>query len=118
MERADLEALVRTYVDAVGRQDVDACTALFAQDAVQEDPLGSPPNVGHDAIRAFFEKSFQTPFSVSLDPDLRIGGDYVSFRFTITVPLGDTSIEVKVADLAKVGSDGLITQLWAIQDMG
>ena len=118
MELADLEALVRTYVDAVGRQDVEACTALFAEDAVQEDPLGSPPNVGHDAIRAFFEKSFQTPFSVELDEDLRIGGDYVSFRFTITVPLGDNSIEVRVADLMKVDGEGKIAQLWAIQDLG
>lgn len=118
MERADLEALVRTYVEAVGRQDVDACVELFAEDAVQEDPLGSPPNHGRDAIRAFFEKSFQTPFSVELDPDVRIGGDHVSFRFIISVPLGDTTLEIKVADLAKVDSDGRFAQMWAIQDLG
>lgn len=118
MERADVEALVRTYVDAVGRQDVDACTALFAQDAVQEDPLGSPPNVGHEAIRAFFEKSFQTPFTVEADPDIRIGGDYVSFRFVISVPLGDQTLQVKIADLAQLSPDGSIARLWAIQDMG
>lgn len=118
MERSELEALVHTYVEAVGRQDVDACTRLFAPDGVQEDPLGTPPNVGHDAIRAFFEKSFAVPFTVEMNPEILIGGDYASFRFTINVPLGDDTVVVRVADLMQVNHDGQIARLWAIQDMG
>ncbi len=118
MERTELEALVHTYVEAVGRQDIDACVALFAPEAVQEDPLGAPPNVGHDAIRAFFEKSFAVSFSVEMNPEILIGGDYVSFRFVINVPLGDDTVVVRVADLMQVDGEGRIARLWAIQDMG
>ena len=118
MERSELEALVHTYVDAVGRQDIDALVAMFAEDAIQEDPVGTPPNVGHDAIRGFFEKSFAVPFSVEMNPEILVGGNYASFRFVITVPIGDDKVVVRVADLLKANDDGTIAQLWAIQDMG
>ncbi len=118
MDRTELEALVHTYVDAVGRQDVEGCVALFAEEGVQEDPLGSPPNVGHEAIRAFFEKSYAVPFTVEMDPEILIGGDYASFRFTIKVPLGEDTVVVRVADLMQVDERGKITRMQAIQDMG
>ena len=43
--REQVESVVRQYVDAVGRQDLEATLALFAEDARQEDPVGTPPPV-------------------------------------------------------------------------
>jgi steroid delta-isomerase len=119
-EREQVEALVTRYVDAVARQDVEATVACFAPDAVQHDPVGSPPNVGEDAIRAFFEKSFAVPFRVNREGDTRICGDeetWASFRFTIEVPTGDGAFLVRVADLAQLDAECRIKRLWAVQDV-
>jgi steroid delta-isomerase len=42
---------IDAYVDALARSDPDAWVGVFAPDAVQIDPVGTPPNVGRDAIR-------------------------------------------------------------------
>ena len=48
---------LRAYVEAMNRGDVDALVALFAPDAVIEDPYGGTRhNIrGHAEIRAFYE---------------------------------------------------------------
>lgn len=47
---------LRAYVDAINRRDVDALVALFAEDAVIEDPYGGTRhNIrGRAAIREFY----------------------------------------------------------------
>jgi steroid delta-isomerase len=48
--------VLRAYVDAINRRDVDGLVALFAADAVIEDPYGGTRhNIrGHADIRAFY----------------------------------------------------------------
>ena len=41
------------YVESFNGRDRARWVELFAADARQEDPVGSPVNVGHDAIGAF-----------------------------------------------------------------
>lgn len=45
---------VKNYFAAIRAMDVEAWIATFAPDAVSYDPVGSPPNAGHDALRQFF----------------------------------------------------------------
>lgn len=49
--------VLRAYVDNINRRDVDGLVALFAPDAVIEDPYGGTRhNIrGHADIRAFYE---------------------------------------------------------------
>jgi steroid delta-isomerase len=54
--REEIQTAIESYIDAVGRHDLEATVACFAEDAVQEDPIGTPPNVGRAAIREFFER--------------------------------------------------------------
>lgn len=114
--KEQIHATVEQYVAAVGRQDLDATLALFAADAVQEDPIGTPPNVGIDEIRGFFEKAYQAPFSTELTGPVLVTGDYAAFHFTIRIPLGDEVMTVRVIDQLHVGDDGLIDQLRAVVD--
>ena len=46
---------ISAYVKHFSAGDTDAWVSLFTEDARQEDPVGQPANVGHDAIRTFFE---------------------------------------------------------------
>ena len=114
--KEEIRALVETYVGAVGRQDLDAVLALFAEDAYQEDPIGTPPNVGIEAVRAFFERSFAMPFSTELTGPVLVTGDHAAFHFTISVPLGEESLTVRVIDQIRVDDQGRIAELRAVVD--
>ena len=52
---AAMRATLDQYVSRFSAGDTDGWVSLFTDDAHQEDPVGAPVNVGHDAIRAFFE---------------------------------------------------------------
>jgi steroid delta-isomerase len=114
--REHIEASVRRYIDAVGRQDLDATLALFAPDARQEDPVGTPPNVGLDAIREFFERAFRGPFTTTLTGPLLVTGDHAAVHFTIEVPTEGDLFVVRVVDLIRFDQDGLIADLRAVVD--
>ena len=53
------EAVVAEYFAALRALDVERCVAVFAANAEQHDPVGTPPNVGQVAIRAFLAKTFE-----------------------------------------------------------
>lgn len=50
-----VRSTIDAYVERFSAGDRDGWVALFTDDAHQEDPVGSPPNVGHDAIGAFYD---------------------------------------------------------------
>ncbi|MGY2874110.1 steroid Delta-isomerase [Marmoricola sp. URHA0025 HA25] len=114
--RDHIEKAVRQYVEAVGRQDLEATLALFAEDARQEDPVGSPPNVGRDAIRSFFERAYRGGFSTTLAGPLLVTGDHAAVHFVISVPTGGDPLVVRVMDLIRFDDDGLIADLRAVVD--
>jgi steroid delta-isomerase len=114
--REHIETTVREYVDAVGRQDLDATLALFAEDARQEDPVGTPANVGREAIRDFFEKAYRGSFATALTGPLLVTGDHAAVHFTIEVPTGADPLVVRVVDLIRFDEDGLIAELRAVVD--
>lgn len=114
--KEEIQALVESYVAAVGRQDLEGVLAVFADDVVQEDPIGTPPNVGIDAVRDFFEKSFGMPFSTEFTGPVLVTGDYAAFHFTIRIPLGEETMVVRVIDQIRVNGDGKIAELRAVVD--
>jgi steroid delta-isomerase len=114
--REQIQSTIESYVDAVGRHDLEATVAVFAEDAVQEDPIGSAPNVGRDAIREFFAKSYAAAFSTTLTGPLLVTGDHAAVHFTISVETGGDPFVVRVIDLMRFDDDGLITEVRAIVD--
>ena len=115
--KEEIHTLIENYVAAVGRQDLEATLAVFADDVYQEDPIGTPPNVGGiDAVRGFFERSYAMPFSTELTGPILVTADYAAFHFTITVPLGEETMTVRVIDQIRVGADGRIAELRAVVD--
>ncbi len=48
------------YPGLVTKGDVDAIVALYADDAIIEDPIGSALHRGRDAVRTFYESSAGT----------------------------------------------------------
>jgi len=55
MERVrSARALFESYLERHRECDLEGVLELFAEDAVLEDPVGSPLHVGQDALREFF----------------------------------------------------------------
>jgi ketosteroid isomerase-like protein len=50
-----VRALLERYCATMNAHDRESWLDCFAVDAVQEDPVGTPPNVGREAIGAFFD---------------------------------------------------------------
>jgi len=116
---ADIHALFATYVDAWQRRDRAAFLALFTDDVVQVDPYPAEPNVGKDALGAFFDRTMaiveRMEFTVGRSI---VAGDRGVFPITIRTGLaGGLSLEVDAIDVISVNAEGLVTSLTAYVDM-
>jgi steroid delta-isomerase len=93
-----MEAAVHEYVAAFAAGSPERVAALFAADATVEDPIGSPPHVGHDAILGFYTASMQTGARLELEGPVRIAGDYAAFAFHVHLHWDGTDKRVDVID--------------------
>jgi steroid delta-isomerase len=117
MSDAILET-VRQYVARFNAGDFDGVVALFTEDAAQEDPVGTPANVGHAAIRQFFanvEGVGKPQLNVLHDPI--VIGDEAILTFSVITEVGDQKITVPfVVDHMTFDDDGRIAKLRAFFD--
>jgi steroid Delta-isomerase len=65
-----IRATLASYRQLFGKADLDSWLALFVEDAWVEDPIGTPPHRGLDALRAFFEGTHAMLDSIELRPGL------------------------------------------------
>ncbi len=114
--RDQIVSLVERYVAAVGSQDVEGATALFTEDASQEDPIGDGPNIGHAAIRAFFAQSFSVPFGARLEGPVAVHGRFAAFGIRIEIAAGRSPFLILISDLVEVSPDGRFSSLRAVPD--
>ncbi len=55
MDHEEKIAVVHRYVEAFEKSDMAIIREIFAEDAVVEDPVGTEPHVGIDAIEKFYD---------------------------------------------------------------
>jgi steroid delta-isomerase len=116
-ETIDLRARVAEYVDAINSRDPGVIADQFTPDAVQADPVTNPPNVGHDAIRAFFEAG------VGASDDWRFQakavhtcGSHVAIDFEIAVATGGQTMTIDGIEVFAVADDGRFSSAHAYWD--
>lgn len=117
-DRAQIVDICDRYVAGVAAGDVDAVMALYAADPTVEDPIGSEPKRGRDAVRAFYQGVVDMGVKLSM---ARIGpvcvvGNEAAFMFRIDVDLGDTTMTMATADTMVFDDDGLIVSMRAYAD--
>lgn len=98
--------------------DTERCVALFAPDAVQIDPVGTPANVGTEAIRGFFHTVFTSFKSISLTEDsVHAFGTSAAIKWTGRAegPTGK-SIDFQGIDVLDCNEDGMIVGVRAFWD--
>ncbi len=65
-------SVMQQYVDAISAGDLEAVVALYAEDAVVEDPVGSEPARGHKALREFYQMACDSVGKMVLDGNPRV----------------------------------------------
>lgn len=110
---AKMEAAVHAYVAAFETGDADAVAAIYAQDAIVEDPIGSPPHHGRDAIRAFYAESMKTGAKLKLDGPIRVAGDYAVFPFSVNLHYEGSDKRIDVIDTFRFNDGDEVVEMRA-----
>ena len=121
-EAAVIRATVERYVDRHTAGDIDGIMSCFAPDARAEDPGGSEPHVGTEALRAFFEGShaLADKLEIQLTGMIRVAGTHAAaFPMKAISQIGDMTLVVEIIDVMTFDDDGRIKTMlayWAMED--
>lgn len=117
IDATGLRACVATYVDAVNARDPERIAALFAVDGIQADPASNPPNVGREAIAAFFAGSIGASDTWTFTAKaVHTCAPQVAFDFLIELQSAGATMTIDGIEVFTVGDDGLITSVYAYWD--
>ena len=106
-------ATVHAYVRALNTGDLDGIVALYADDATLEDPIGSAPVVGREAIRAFYARSLAVPLEVGLEGPVRVAGRECAFPFSVSLDWEGQRMTFRPIDTFRFDDAGRIVQMRA-----
>ena len=103
----DVRALLERYCTAMNAHDREPWLDCFADDAVPEDPVGTTPNGGREAIGTFFDANdVKVTLSVTDDP-LVLGREVLAF-FKVTADMDGQMMTIpRIIDHIVLTDDGL-----------
>ena len=118
---AAMKAALQAYADRINAGDAAGVLALFAPDAVIEDPIGTPVKRGQDLPRWFADTvAFQTRIT-PVAPLRGSHGNEALLVFDVEfTPPGSPRLRIRSADACTFDSEGRITSLrafWGPDDL-
>ncbi len=99
------------YCELVSAGDFEGIVELYAEDATVEDPIGSTPHRGRDAIRQFYRASAGS-VRLELEGRVRSAGN-AGAAAMIARPSASPQMRVETLDVMTFGDDGLVTSMRA-----
>lgn len=108
-----MEAAVHEYLRALNASDLDAVVALFADDAVVEDPVGSAPRRGLAQIREFYAGSVALQLTTLLEGQVRVAGDEAAFPFSVSFRHEGRAMTIRPIDVFRFDAAGKIVSMRA-----
>lgn len=102
-------AAVHRYVEAFEKADISIIRDMYAENAVVEDPVGSDPHVGIEAIAAFYEGALASGAKLELTGDVRCAGNTCAFPFKVVMP----GFEIAPIDVFEFNEQVKITSMRA-----
>lgn len=111
-----MKSVLQSYVDGINAGDVDAVLALFADDAVIEDPFGSEPKTG-ETLAEFYRGAAGGGVKLTLQGPIRGShGDSAAMAFTVEVQ----GMTIDAIDVMTFNADGKIIKMdayWGPDDV-
>ena len=115
----DMRKTVTSYLELVANGTAEDITALYADDATVEDPVGTDPHVGRDGILAFYKVIEPIKRATEL-VSFKAAGNIAVFEFRITTYFEQMTIHLNPVDIMEFGEDGKVVRmraLWGPEDM-
>ncbi|TDG15020.1 steroid delta-isomerase [Seongchinamella unica] len=109
MDNTHKIATVHKYVEAFANSDIQLIREIYAEDAVVEDPVGSEPHVGIDAVVRFYEGAFATGARLALTGDVRCAGNAAAFPFKVIME----GIDISPIDVFEFNDAGKVVKMKA-----
>jgi uncharacterized protein (TIGR02246 family) len=103
-----VQSAIATYFGAIRAMDANAVAEAFATDGVSNDPVGSPPHEGRDAIRQFIQGAMAATERIESTADnVFIAGDSAAFKWSmqLTTKRGQ-SVTFEGIDVIQVNDQG------------
>jgi steroid delta-isomerase len=114
---SELRDAITRYVNAVNSRDADALAALFTEDAIQADPASNPPNVGREAIHAFFTNSVAASEKWAFTAKaVHTCAAHVAIDFQIALVTGGATMTIDGIEVFTFTEDTLISSVHAYWD--
>lgn len=113
MEASEKLEYVKRYINGVSAHDIEAIKAIFDDNATVEDPAGTDPHIGIDAISKFYEQAFSVGVKLELTGPVRSAGNAAAFPFVCTVILGDSKLKIDVIDIFEFNQNGKVQSMRA-----
>jgi steroid delta-isomerase len=117
---AAMKSAVEAYTACHSAGDVDGIMALFSENAIAHDPIGSPPHVGYEGVRAFFAATHDMvdSLTLTLTGPIRCAGEFAAFPMTARSVIGGSALEIDIIDVMTFDEDGKISEMKAYWNMG
>ncbi|MBK5288923.1 MAG: nuclear transport factor 2 family protein [Acidimicrobiia bacterium] len=113
-----IRATVDGYVNAYGTNDRGAFLALWADDGVLEDPVGTPAHQGLEALGAFWDSARQLADRIVLKPQsITIAGSEAAMVMEINAHMGDGGMVLQAVDIMQCNDAGQLESVRAFWDM-
>lgn len=103
------------YCRRVTAGDTAAIVELFHPEAVIEDPVGSGPVAGHQALHEYY-RNITENYRAKVSPEEPRGtheGSFVALPITVTAHLDGAAREVSSVDLFEIDDERKIRRMWA-----
>ena len=113
LDDAHIAKVLQDYVDGVSGDDVENIIALFAEDAVVEDPIGTEPHVGHDALRTFYQATIDAVEKMVLEGNPRVRDNYGACAMRAYPKGMDLKLAMETLDVMEFNEQGKITRMTA-----
>lgn len=113
-----IRATVDAYVDAYAQNDRSAFLALWAEDGVLEDPVGTPVHQGKEALAAFWDGARELADRIILKPQsVIVAGSEAAMVFEINAHIGDGGMVLRAVDIMQCNEAGQLQSVRAFWDM-
>jgi len=108
-----MSAAVHAYIEAFARGDAAMVAALYADDALIEDPVGTPPRAGRAAILQFYRKAMAAEARLVLTGPIRLANAHAAFAMQVRLNWKGAEQVIDVIDTFAFDEAGKIKEMKA-----
>ncbi|WP_290583052.1 nuclear transport factor 2 family protein [Ketobacter sp.] len=108
-DAAHMKQAVENYMKAVSTVDLDMIREIYADNATVEDPVGTPPHEGIEAIVTFYGAMKGMGVQLQLTGNVRCTGNAAAFPFQAKVG----PITMEIIDVFEFNDQGKVVSMRA-----